>query len=149
MGVINSSGGKLFGGFAIHDVMRGITSPVHTVCVGRCQSMATVLLAAGAEGHRSVLRSARVMIHPTTTSLGGDQRSALMEVEAAEAAQSDKRMIAALSKLSHKPEEEVRPAYMRTTYFDAQAAVDFGLVDVVVEHVTELFPGMSRASAQP
>merc|ERR1711924_87298 len=101
--VINSSGGKLFGGFAIHDVMRGITSSVHTLCVGRCQSMATVLLAAGAEGHCSVLRSARVMIHPTTTNLGGDQRSALLEVEAAEAAQSDKRMIAALSKLSHKP----------------------------------------------
>jgi ATP-dependent Clp protease protease subunit len=50
--IINSSGGSLWAGFALLDTMRAISSPVHTCCLGRCRSLAAVLLAAGEPGHR-------------------------------------------------------------------------------------------------
>ena len=56
--VINSSGGSLWAGFALFDTLRAVSSPVHTVCLGRCRSMAAVLLAAGEPGHRYAAASA-------------------------------------------------------------------------------------------
>merc|ERR1712118_572992 len=67
--IINSSGGKLFGGFAVVDAMRWISSPVYTICLGRAESMAAVILAAGKPGHRGILPNARVMIHEPTWDL--------------------------------------------------------------------------------
>jgi len=61
--IINSSGGSLWAGFALFDTMRAISSPVHTCCIGRCRSMAAVLLAAGEPGHRYASESARLMVH--------------------------------------------------------------------------------------
>ena len=58
---INSSGGKVYAGLAIHGVMRAVRSPVHTTCLGHCESMAAVLLAAGEPGERCALKHARVM----------------------------------------------------------------------------------------
>ena len=60
---INSGGGKVYAGLAIHDVMAAISSPVHTTCLGHCESMAAVLLAAGERGARYALPNSRVMIH--------------------------------------------------------------------------------------
>ena len=60
---VNSNGGDLWGGFAVIDTMRQLSSPVHTVCVGRCRSMAAVIFAAGEPGHRGVAPRARVMLH--------------------------------------------------------------------------------------
>ena len=60
---ICSGGGLVYAGLAIYDVMQYIQSPVHTVAIGHAESMAAILLCAGAKGHRSALPSARVMLH--------------------------------------------------------------------------------------
>ena len=68
---ISSNGGDLYGGFAIHDTIQAISSPVHTICIGRCRSMAAVLLACGEPGHRLAFPNSRIMIHqPTWDSAG-------------------------------------------------------------------------------
>ena len=59
---VNSDGGDLVASLALVDTMRQITSPVHTVCIGRCRSVAAAVLAAGEPGHRAVALSARVSI---------------------------------------------------------------------------------------
>ena len=63
---INSSGGKVHAGIAIHDVMQSLRAPVYTTCLGHCESMAAVILAAGEKGERAAMPNARVMIHQPT-----------------------------------------------------------------------------------
>ncbi len=62
---INSGGGYNYDGMGMVDVMKGLRSPVETVCVGKCMSMAAFILAAGAQGMRSAYPHARVMPHQT------------------------------------------------------------------------------------
>jgi len=84
--IINSSGGDLYGGHAILDTMQAISSPVHTRCLGRCRSMAAVLLAAGEPGHRLSYPSARIMLHQPSWELSeGPMREADIRAEVDEA----------------------------------------------------------------
>merc|ERR1719323_2164656 len=69
--MINSGGGKVAAGIAILDVMRELHSPVRTLCLGRCSSMAAVLLAAGEKGARWAAPNCRIMIHQPRIKLEG------------------------------------------------------------------------------
>ncbi len=80
---INSSGGKVAAGLAIHDVMRSLSSPVRTTCLGHCSSMAAVLLAAGEKGERYAQPNARIMIHqPRRGGSSGHQTAKELRISA-------------------------------------------------------------------
>ena len=74
---IGSGGGLVYAGLAVYDVMQYIRSPVNTVCIGHCESMAAILLAGGEPGGRSSLPSARIMLHQVGAAGNGDQHTAI------------------------------------------------------------------------
>merc|ERR1740129_617311 len=131
--IINSDGGGLYGGFAVYDTMRLLSAPVRTVCLGRAQSMAAVLLAAGTPGQRFMAPSARAMIHQISWTVQGKKHAADMGVEAAEAKTANTRFARALAVCSGRPQAEVEGAMEHDSYMAAEEAVAFGLVDTVLD----------------
>ena len=127
---INSPGGSVTAGLAIYDTMQYISCPVSTICLGQACSMAAILLAAGAEGKRSILPNARVMLHQPS---GGAEGQATDIIVANRELQRIKK--ATTDILVHhtgRKEEEILKAIERDFYLTADEALEFGVVDRVV-----------------
>jgi ATP-dependent Clp protease protease subunit len=126
---INSPGGSVSAGLAIHDAMKFVECPVHTLCLGQAASMGAFLLAAGEKGHRRALPNARVMIHQP---LGGAQGQASdIEIQAKEILYLKRRLNEILADNCGKSVEEMEHATDRDNFLSALEAKDFGLIDVV------------------
>ncbi len=126
---INSPGGSVTDGLALYDVMKGISCPIKTVCVGMAASMGSLLFAAGNE--RDILPHAKVMIHdPLTT---GIQGSALSVEEASRRLMETRETVAEiLSKHTGHSIEEVYEKTKTDSYFNAQEAVAWHLADRII-----------------
>ncbi|QJQ32965.1 ATP-dependent Clp endopeptidase proteolytic subunit ClpP [Sphingomonas lacunae] len=128
---INSPGGVVTAGMAIHDTMQYIRPRVGTVCIGQAASMGSFLLAAGEPGMRVALSNARVMIHQPS---GGARGMASdIEIQAREILRIRKRMNELYVKYTGQPLEKVEKAMDRDTFLEAEEAKEFGLVDLVFE----------------
>ncbi len=128
---INSPGGVVTAGLAIHDTMQYIRPRVSTVCIGQACSMGSFLLAAGEPGMRIALPQARIMIHQPS---GGARGMASdIEIQAREILRLRQRMNSLYAKFTGKPLEEIEKAVDRDTWLDAEEAKAFGLVDKVFE----------------
>lgn len=128
---INSPGGYVTAGLAIYDTMQYIKPPVVTVCVGMAASMAAVLLAGGHKGKRLILPHARVMIHQPW---GGVQGQATdIEIEAKEIGRLKKMINTILANHTGQPLEKVEKDTERNFYMSAEEAVEYGIVDKIVE----------------
>lgn len=128
---INSPGGVVTAGLAIHDTMQYIRPKVSTVCIGQACSMGSFLLAAGEPGMRVALPQARIMIHQPS---GGARGMASdIEIQAREILRLRKRLNELYSKFTGKSLEEIEAAVDRDNWLDAEEARDFGLVDKVFE----------------
>ena len=128
---INSPGGVVTAGMAIHDTMQYIKPKVRTVCVGQAASMGSFLLAAGEPGMRVALPNARIMVHQPS---GGARGMASdIEIQAREILRLRKRMHELYAKYTGKPEEEIEKAMDRDTFLEADEAMAFGIVDKVFE----------------
>lgn len=128
---INSPGGVVTAGMAIHDTMQYIRPRVGTVCIGQAASMGSFLLAAGEPGMRMALTNARIMIHQPS---GGAQGMASdIEIQAREILRIRKRMNELYSKYTGKPVEEIEKAMDRDNFMEAEEAKAFGLVDQVYD----------------
>ncbi len=128
---INSPGGVVTAGLAIHDTMQYIRPRVSTVCIGQACSMGSFLLAAGEPGMRIALPQARIMIHQPS---GGARGMASdIEIQAREILRLRKRLNELYAKYTGKPLEEIEAAVDRDNWLDAQEAMAFGLVDKVFE----------------
>jgi ATP-dependent Clp protease protease subunit len=128
---INSPGGYVTAGLAIYDTMQYIKPPVVTVCVGMAASMAAVLLAGGHKGKRLILPHARVMIHQPW---GGVQGQATdIEIEAKEIGRLKKMLNNILANHTGQPLEKVEKDTERNFYMSAEEAVEYGIVDKIVE----------------
>ncbi len=128
---INSPGGVVTAGLAIHDTMQYIRPRVSTVCIGQACSMGSFLLAAGDPGMRIALPQARIMIHQPS---GGARGMASdIEIQAREILRLRKRLNELYAKYTGKPLEEIEAAVDRDNWLDAKEAMDFGLVDKVFE----------------
>ena len=128
---INSPGGVVTSGLAIHDTMNYIRPDVGTVCIGQAASMGSFLLAAGAPGKRVALTNSRIMIHQPS---GGAQGMAAdIEIQAKEIQRIKDRMNALYVKYTGKPLEEIERAMDRDTFLEAEEAKAFGLVDQVFD----------------
>ena len=132
---INSPGGSVTAGLAIYDAMQYIRCDLTTVCVGQCASMGAVLLAAGTAGKRQILPNSRVMIHQPHGGAGGTAID--IEIQAREIV----KLKGVLNKILHKHTgrslEDIEKDTDRDHYMSAGQAIEYGLVDHIVErHVT-------------
>lgn len=133
---INSPGGSVTAGLAIYDTMQFLTCDVNTYCIGICASMGSVLLTAGTKGKRFALPNSHVMIHQVS---GGAQGTASDVERTVEFMYSLKtRLNGILAKHSGKPPKQIETASDRDNYMSAEEAVNFGLVDQVLENKKEL-----------
>jgi ATP-dependent Clp protease, protease subunit len=128
---INSPGGVVTAGMAIHDTMKYIRPKIATVCIGQAASMGSFLLAAGEPGMRVALTNARVMIHQPS---GGAQGQASdIAIQAKEILRMRETMNNLYAKYTGKPVEEVAKAMERDNYMSADEAKAFGIVDQVFD----------------
>ena len=127
---INSPGGVIYAGMAIYDTMKMIPNKISTLAVGVTASFGTVLLAAGTKGQRYALPHATIHMHQP---LGGAQGQASdIEIQAKEILRLKARLTAILAKATDQPLEVIERDTERDFYMDAEAAVEYGLVDKVL-----------------
>lgn len=128
---INSPGGQIYAGLAILDTMKMIPNKVSTVAVGVTASFGTVLLAAGTKGQRFALPHATIHMHQP---LGGAQGQASdIEIQAKEILRLKARLNEIMSEATGQPIDVIERDTNRDYYLDAQAAVDYGLVDQILK----------------
>jgi len=139
---INSPGGQVYAGFAIYDTMQMISNPISTVAVGVTASFGTVLLTAGTKGRRYALPHATIHMHQP---LGGAQGQASdIEIAAKQILRQRAALNDILSRSTGQPLEVIERDTDRDFYLDAKGAVDYGLVDQVLEK-----PENPRDKAKP
>ena len=128
---INSPGGSVYDGLGIFDTMQHVKPDIHTVCVGLAASMGAFLLAAGTKGKRSSLRHSRIMIHQP---LGGARGQASdIRIQADEILYLKKRLNIELSERTGKELDTIKEDTDRDFYMSPQEAVDYGLIDLVLD----------------
>ena len=129
---INSPGGSVYAGLAIYDTMQFIKPDVQTICVGMAMSMGAVLLAGGAKGKRMALPNAKVMIHQVSSGFQGQATD--IEIHAKEIIDVRRRLDQLLADHSGQPLDKVASDTERDYFMSAQEAVDYGLIDRVIEN---------------
>jgi len=128
---INSPGGSVSAGMSIFDTMQFIKPDVSTLCMGMAASMGAFLLAAGAKGKRFSLPNSKIMIHQP---LGGTQGQATdIEIHAREILKTREQLNKILADRSGHPLEKIQTDTERDYYMSAAEAVEYGLVDKVLE----------------
>ncbi|HXS28393.1 MAG TPA: ATP-dependent Clp endopeptidase proteolytic subunit ClpP [Steroidobacteraceae bacterium] len=139
---INSPGGVVTAGLAIYDTMQFVRPDVSTVCTGQAASMGAVLLAGGSKGKRYCLPHARMMIHQP---LGGFQgQAADMEIHAREMLLVRDRLNQVLAKHTGQPVEKIKKDTDRDNFMDWKEAVEYGLIDKVLEKRGEMTASSSN-----
>ena len=128
---INSPGGHIYHGLAIYDTMQMISNPISTVAVGMAASFGTVLLAAGTKGRRYALLNATIHMHQP---LGGAEGQATdIEIQAKEILRLKSLLTGIMSKHTGQPLENIVRDTDRDHYLTAQEAMDYGLVDQLLQ----------------
>ena len=128
---INSPGGLITAGMAIYDTMNYIKPDVCTICVGMAASMGAFLLSSGAKGKRYVLPNAEVLIHQP---LGGTSGQASdIKIAADHIIKIRERLNRILAENTGQPYEKIALDTDRDNYMDAKEALEYGLVDKIVE----------------
>jgi len=128
---INSPGGSVTAGLAIFDTMRFIRNEVTTICIGQAASMAAVLLAAGAKGKRMALPNSRIMIHQPLGGVSGQASD--IDIQAREILRFKTLLNQILAESCDRPIDEVERDSDRDFIMTSGAALEYGLIDRVVE----------------
>ena len=128
---INSPGGDAYAGLAIYDTMQFVKADVQTICFGIAMSAASLLLAGGAEGKRMALPNSRILIHQPTGGFQG--QSADIEIHAREILKLRERIESIYVEHSGQDRERVNADMERDHFFDADEAVEYGLIDRVID----------------
>ena len=129
---INSPGGSVTAGMSIFDTMQYIKCDVSTICMGIAASMGAFLLAAGTKGKRLSLHNSEIMIHQP---LGGAKGQATeIEIAAKHILQTKKKLNTILAERTGQPYDRVVADTERDNWMTAQEAMEYGLIDKVIEH---------------
>ena len=131
---INSPGGSVDDTMAIYDTMRFIGSPIATFCIGRAQSGAAVILAAGTKGKRHALPHAKVMLHQPWGGITGQASD--IKIQAEEIGKAKKMLNEVIAKHTGMSAEKIAEETERDKYMTAAEALEYGLIDEVL-HETE------------
>jgi ATP-dependent Clp protease, protease subunit len=141
---INSPGGSVYAGLAIYDAMQFIKPDVATVCYGIAMSMGSLLLTGGAEGKRMALKNSRILIHQP---LGGFQGQASdIAIHAKETLNVRKKLDEIYARHTGQDETQLREDMERDRFFTADQAVEYGLIDGIIES-RDLGPSRADASS--
>lgn len=132
---VNSPGGSITAGLAIYDTMQFINCDVATYCVGQCASMGAVLLAAGTAGKRKALPNSRIMIHQPMAGMEGSAEDIM--IHAKEFSKIKERLNNILIKHTGHPLKKIERDTDRDRFMSAEEALEYGLIDAVIEHVAE------------
>ncbi len=139
---VNCPGGVVYAGLAIYDTMRFIKPDVSTVCCGIAMSMGSVVLAGGAKGKRYSLPNSRILIHQPT---GGYQGQATdIAIHAEEALKLRARLETVYAEHTGQPIDTVERDSRRDRWFTAEEALDYGLIDRVLDSVDDVRPQMAH-----
>ena len=131
---INSPGGSVSAGFAIYDTMQYVKCDVSTICVGLAASFGAFLLAGGTKGKRLALPNAEIMIHQPAIHGNGIQGQATdIKITSDHIQKSKKRLNTILSENTGKSIDEIAIATERDNYMTAIEAMDFGLIDKIID----------------
>lgn len=131
---INSPGGSVDDTMAVYDTMCFVGSPVATYCVGRAESGAAIILAAGEKGRRHALPHAKIMLHQPWGGVYG--QAADIKIQAEEILKTKRSINEILSKHTGQPIDKITSETERDRYMTAQEAKEYGLIDEVL-HETE------------
>lgn len=130
---INSPGGEVQSGLALYDVMRAISCPVHTVCIGTAASMAALLFVAG--DRRDMLPHSRVMIHDPLIGAGAGGSALSVKARADDLMRIRDITAAVIAEHTGMTLDQVFQLTAQDTYFEAEAAVEAGLADRVIHEL--------------
>jgi ATP-dependent Clp protease protease subunit len=135
---INSPGGSVTAGLAIYDTMQFVNCDVATYCVGQAASMAAVLMAAGTKGKRNALPNSRILIHQPLAGMEGSAEDIL--IHAKEFGKLKERLNRILIKHTGHPLEKIEKDTDRDRFMSSEEAMEYGLVDHVIERVPQVAP---------
>ena len=128
---INCPGGSIYSGLAIYDTMQFVRPQISTICVGVAMSMGSLLLAGGAHGKRFSLPNSRLLIHQP--SAGFEGQSSDIEIHAREILKIRKRVDEIYAHHTGQTFEQVHEDMERDRFFKADEAVEYGLIDRVID----------------
>lgn len=128
---INSPGGSVDDTMAIYDTMRFVGSPVATYCIGRAQSGAALILAAGTQGNRFALPHAKIMLHQPWGGVTG--QAADIKIQAEEILKAKKMLSEVFARHTGQPVEKILDETERDRYMSAAEAKEYGLIDDVLQ----------------
>ena len=132
---ISSPGGHVTATLQIYDTMQFLECPVATYCLGLAASGGAILLAGGTKGKRFALTHSKIMVHQPWGQVGGQISD--IEIQATEIMKERHRLNEILAKHTNQPIERIARETERDRYFTAQEAKDFGLVDEVIQKISE------------
>ena len=142
---INSPGGSVSAGLAIYDTMQLIPNDVSTLAMGLAASMGQFLLCAGTPGKRYSLPHADVLMHQGSAGFGGT--AADVEIYAEQLDRTGKMMTRLISKHTGQPEEKVAVDSLRDRWFSAEEALDYGIIDHIVERLDDVRPAAGKTKS--
>lgn len=129
---INSPGGSVTAGMAIYDTMQYVKCDISTICIGMAASMGSFLLSGGTKGKRYALPNAEIMIHQPS---GGAQGQATeIKIVAEHILKTKKKLNEILAANTGRPIEEIEKDTDRDNFMSAKEALEYGLIDKVIEH---------------
>ncbi len=144
---INSPGGQIASGFAVYDTMQYIKPPVSTVAVGRAASFGTILLMAGAKGRRFALPNARIHLHqPLIAGRGLQGQATDLDIHAREIIRLKQVLNELIARHTGQPLERIERDTDRDYYLSPKEAIEYGLIDGMIESTTALPEPVAAAS---
>ena len=129
---INSPGGIVWSGLAMYDTMQYISSKIMTICIGQAASAASLLLTAGEKEMRFSLPNSRIMVHQPSGGYQGQVTD--IEIQTKEIIKTKKRLNEIYARHADKKIKEVELIMERDKYFSPEEAIEFGLIDKIVEN---------------
>ncbi len=136
---INSPGGSITDGMAIYDTMQYIKSDVCTICVGLAASMGSLLLTAGTKGKRYALPNSEILIHQPLIAGGGiSGQTTEIKIHADHMVKTREKLNKILSERTGQPIEKVQADTERDNYMSAQEALDYGLIDGIMDSINDI-----------
>jgi ATP-dependent Clp protease, protease subunit len=133
---VNSPGGSAYAGMAIYDTMQYVRCDVRTICVGMGMSAAAMILAGGAAGKRYALPNAKMMIHQGSAGFRGAPTD--IDIHAREVLEMTRRMAEIIARHSNRDVEQVMRDIDRDLFMAPPEAVEYGLIDSVIDSAARL-----------
>ena len=141
---INSPGGTVTAGLAIYDTMQFITSDVSTICIGQAASMGALLLGGGAHGKRHALPHSRIMVHQPSAGYQGQATD--IDIHAREVLDLKRRLNEIMARHTGQTVDKIERDLERDNFMSGKQAVEYGLIDTVLEKRGEISPPADNES---